>query len=192
MAISLPKKSALGSNKIQSFPKTQYDKIKELIDALNNITDGTFSTTTLTATTVATTTLTASGTATFKKPVVRETGAPATITAAQSGTTFIGAKSSTTQTYTLPTTPAAGTFFKFVCGDAGGEVLINPSTGEKIVTLTFAAIGADADTAQISNTTTGIKNTAATNVLGDNITLEFDGIDTWFGQGIAAGIWASQ
>ena len=67
-----------------------------------------------------------------------------------------------------------------MCGHASGEILINPATGEKIVALVFAAIGADADTAQISNTTTGIKNTAATNVLGDNITLIFDGVDTWF------------
>lgn len=146
----------------------------------------------LTAGATTTTTLAASGAATFKKAVVSESGSPATITAAQSGTLFIGTKSSATQTYTLPTTPAAGTFFTFMCGHASGEILINPATGEKIVALVFAAIGADADTAQISNTTTGIKNTAATNVLGDNITLIFDGVDTWFGQGISAGIWASQ
>lgn len=51
MAISLPKKPALGSNNIQSFPKTQYDKIKEIIDVVNNITDGSFTSTNITATT---------------------------------------------------------------------------------------------------------------------------------------------
>src|SRR5687768_9353064 len=48
--IALPKKFALGSNNIQSFPKTQYDKIKEIIDALNAITDGVYTMTDLTLT----------------------------------------------------------------------------------------------------------------------------------------------
>ncbi len=102
MAISLPKKPALGSNNIQSFPKTQYDKIKEIIDALNNITDGTFSTTTLTATTVngttvAAGTLTASGATslgvTNLKAQVTDTGGafatPIVLTTAQSGRTIL-------------------------------------------------------------------------------------------------------
>ena len=39
MAIKHPKNSALGSSNIQAFPKTQYEKIVEIIDALNDLTD---------------------------------------------------------------------------------------------------------------------------------------------------------
>lgn len=116
----------------------------------------------------------------------------ATPTLGGSGSINIAKKGSATQTYTLPAATTAGLWYTFVCGHASGELLINPATGEKIVTLTWAAIGADADTGQISNTTTGIKNTAATNVLGDNITLVSDGVDTWFGLGMPTGIWATQ
>lgn len=50
MAIALPKNFSLGSSNVQAFPKVQYDKIKEIIDALNNLTDGSISTTDLTLT----------------------------------------------------------------------------------------------------------------------------------------------
>jgi hypothetical protein len=38
---------------------------------------------------------------------------------------------------------------------------------------------------------TGVKNTAATNVLGDYMVLESDGVNTWH-EISGAGIWASQ
>ena len=116
----------------------------------------------------------------------------ATPTLGASGSVNIATKGSATQTYTLPAATTAGNYYTFVCGHASGEILINPASGEKIVGMTWAAIGADADTAQISNTTTGIKNTAATNVLGDTITLLADGVDTWFIVSMPTGIWASQ
>lgn len=115
----------------------------------------------------------------------------ATPTLGGSGSVNIAKKGSATQTYTLPAATTTGAHYTFICGHASGELLVNPATGEKIVGMVFAAIGADADTAQISNTTTGIKNTAATNVLGDEITLVADGVDTWFILH-STGIWASQ
>lgn len=100
-------------------------------------------------------------------------------------------KGSATQTFTLPAATTAGREFTFVCNHASGEILINPASGEKIRGMVFATVGADADTAAINNTTTGIKNTAATNVVGDSITLISDGVDTWHILNVQ-GIWASQ
>ncbi len=54
MAIKYPLEYSLGSNKVQSFPRVQYAKIVEIIDALNGITDGTYSFTALTVTALTT------------------------------------------------------------------------------------------------------------------------------------------
>jgi hypothetical protein len=115
-----------------------------------------------------------------------------TLTAAETGHVFLATAASGTQTFTLPAA-AAGLMYTFVCGHASGEILITPATGDAIRTMAFGAIGADADTAAVAPAAgTGIKNTAATNVIGDNITLlALDGT-TWQGLGIAVGIWASQ
>jgi hypothetical protein len=50
MAIEYPDNYALGQNKVKSFPKVQYDKIVEIIDTVNDLTDGSISTTDLTIT----------------------------------------------------------------------------------------------------------------------------------------------
>lgn len=50
MAIKDPKNSSLGTPDIHAFPKVQYAKIKEIIDAVNNLTDGSITTTDLTLT----------------------------------------------------------------------------------------------------------------------------------------------
>lgn len=127
------------------------------------------------------------------RSVIRTTASARTLTDKESNSVVIQALNSATQTFTLPSAAVAGRQFTFICGGASGECLINPATGEKIVLQVLSAIGADADTAQISNTTTGIKNTAATNVLGDSITLMSDGVDTWFSTvGLPTGIWATQ
>lgn len=115
------------------------------------------------------------------------TTATYTLTAAETGKVFVGTRSSATQTYTLPTTPAAGTTFTFVCGDAGGEILITPAAAEKISCK--ATVDAGANVAPAAGT--GIKNTAATNVKSDMISLMFDGTDTWW-MTAQSGIWASQ
>jgi len=53
MAIEHPIKKSLGAD-VQSFPKTQQDKIVEIIDAVNAITDGTYSFDALTVTALTT------------------------------------------------------------------------------------------------------------------------------------------
>lgn len=147
-------------------------------------------------------TLAVTGVATFAEAPVFTLGQPrpvvveassATPTLGVTGSVNVATKGSATQTYTLPAAAAApGAVYTFVCGNASGEILINPVASDKIVALTFVAIGTDADTGQISNTTTGIKNTAATNVVGDSITLISDGVLTWFAPSITNGIWATQ
>lgn len=109
------------------------------------------------------------------------------LTTAQSGRMLVDNKGSATTTFTLPAATTAGLEFTFVCGDAAGEILVNPATGEKMVGKTH---GAENGTG-IANTTTGIKNTAATNVKGDFCTLVADGVDTWWMTAVA-GVWASQ
>ena len=108
-----------------------------------------------------------------------------TITAADSGKMFVDVKGSATTTFTLPVA-AAGLTYTFVCGDADGEILIDPQTGDAIVTK------ADPTGASVAPAAgTGIKNTAATNIVGDHITLVALDATTWYtvAQG---GTWASQ
>lgn len=113
------------------------------------------------------------------------------VTAGQTGGTFLATKGSATQTYTLPAV-AAGLKYTFICGHASGEILINSTSSADIIVTTFAAVGADADTAIVTTTgATGIKNTAATNAIGDSVTLVSDGV-AWYGVGITSGIWAAQ
>ena len=114
-----------------------------------------------------------------------------TVTAAQTGGTFLATKGSATQTYTLPAV-AAGLKYTFICGHASGEILIDQVSTEVIIMTAFTAVGSDADTAIVTTSAgTGIKNTAATNAIGDSITLVSDGVG-WYGVGIASGIWATQ
>ncbi len=123
-------------------------------------------------------------------PVVSGT-AGVTITAADSGTTYFSTKTSSTQAYVLPTA-AAGLKYTFIAAHAGTEILIDQPGSETIVITSFAAVGADADTGIVAPAGgTGIKNTAASNAVGDSLTLISDGTN-WYGVGITSGIWASQ
>lgn len=146
-------------------------------------------------------TLSVTGVATFAATPVFTAGIPRgfstttadtiAVAAADTGKVYLATKSSATQTFTLPAV-AAGLTYTFICGHASGEILINP-TGSVVFTVTsFAAVGADADTAIVTTAAgTGIKNTAATNAIGDSVTLVSDGVG-WYGIGITSGIWASQ
>jgi hypothetical protein len=127
-----------------------------------------------------------------RRPVVEgDTGTYALATSG-SGTVYVATKDSATQTYTLPAVATAGVYYTFICGHASGEILITPKSGEAIVITSFAAVGADADTGIVAPAAgTGIKNTAATNAIGDSITLVSSGTK-WFSVGITSGIWASQ
>lgn len=109
------------------------------------------------------------------------------VAVADSGRVYVQTRSSTTVTYTLPAA-AAGLTYTFVCGDAGSEILITPAAGDAIVTKIHAA---QDGTALAPAAGTGIKNTAATNVAGDSITLVALDATTWYGTSII-GLWASQ
>jgi len=122
------------------------------------------------------------------------TAATDTLTIADCGTILVGNATSGTQVYTLPAVSNTGCVISFLAGHAGGEILVNSATGDDDAVLTsFAAVGTDADTGIITDTsfTTGVKNTAATNAIGDTLTLVSDGT-RWLGVGITAGIWALQ
>jgi len=97
---------------------------------------------------------------------------------------YVGTRTSATQVYTLPAV-AAGLSYTFVCGHASGEILVNP-TGSVVINTKAANAGAAVATAA----GTGIKNTAATNILGDSVVLVCDGI-AWYTVN-QSGIWASQ
>lgn len=111
-----------------------------------------------------------------------------TLTAADSGKVFVCTKGSATQTFTLPTAATlAGMEVTFVCGSAAGEILINPNAADQISIKGLV----DHSTSVKPAAGTGVKNTAATNVLGDHVTLVSDGVNTWH-EVSGAGIWASQ
>jgi hypothetical protein len=109
------------------------------------------------------------------KPIYAADDATVAVSAAINGKVFIATKASATQTFTLPAASTAGLEYTFICGNAGGELKILGIAGNTINLKTAAAgtvlsIAAD----------TGIKNTAATNIVGDTITLVSDGITSWY------------
>lgn len=108
-------------------------------------------------------------------------------TVANTGTVFLSARGSTTQTYTLPAASTNGLRYTFVCKNISTEILINPSGTDTIALKATVDQGASVVTAA----GVGCKNTAATNVLGDLITLVSDGVSQWNMVG-QSGIWASQ
>jgi len=110
-----------------------------------------------------------------------------TVTAAQSGTAFLCTAASGTQIFTLPLAATGGLFYTFVCRHASGEIHVGVGTGDNI---TGKSHGAENGTALTSTTSTGLlKNTAATNVLGDFTTLQSDGVTGWHMTGVA-GVWS--
>ena len=130
-----------------------------------------------------------------KRNVISTDAATRTLADSEAFSIVIATKGSATQTFTLPTAASvgAGCQFTFIAGSAAGEILVDPNDADDIKGSAFAAIGADADTATLAPAdNTGIKNTAGTNVLGDNITLVSDGVTTWYVLGMPTGVWATQ
>lgn len=109
------------------------------------------------------------------------------VQAAESGKVYVQTRASTTVTFTLPAA-AAGLTYTFVCGHADSEILITPQTGDAIVGKTH---GAENGTGLAPAAGTGIKNTAATNVVGDHCVLTALDATTWYMTSVA-GVWASQ
>lgn len=121
------------------------------------------------------------------------TAATRTLLASECGAMVVSNATSGTQTFTLPAVANTGCWFTFLAGNASTEILINAAAVATCVHTHFAAVGADADTAIVTDASceVGMKNTAATNAIGDSLTLISDGT-RWLGVGIASGIWASQ
>jgi len=116
------------------------------------------------------------------------TAATLTLTAAMNGKTHVATLGSGTSTATLPLAATyPGYRATFICGSAAGEILINPNAADQISAKGLV----DHSTSVKPTAGTGIKNTAATNVLGDHITLISDGVNTWH-EVSGAGIWATQ
>jgi hypothetical protein len=77
--------------------------------------------------------------------------------------------------------------FTFICQHASSEILVTPNTADQISIKGLV----DHSTSVKPAAGTGVKNTAATNVIGDHLTLVSDGVLTWY-EIAGAGIWASQ
>jgi len=155
MAIKYPENYALGESKVKAFPKVQYDKIKEIIDTLNNLTDGDVDMTDLTLTgdlsvggeTSLSGTLDVTGTTTVSaldiSGLIRIKGTPQTLTGA-------GAVNLTTTTTLLVTTGAnALTLAAGADGQVkiitmktnGGNGTLTPTGLRGGTTITFSAVG---------------------------------------------------
>jgi hypothetical protein len=107
-----------------------------------------------------------------------DTTATITVAASDSGTTYIAKRSSSTQTFTLPSASTAGLTYTFINGHVDGMIYIKGQSGDTI-NCKSNADGTDRVSVSVA-ATTGLRNNAATNVLGDNITLVSDGISTWW------------
>lgn len=134
-------------------------------------------------------TLTGTGTVTGAlRQVISAASGTTALTAAQSGALVANTGTSSTTTFTLPTA-AAGINFCFVeAGDAGGELLITPASGDSIIGKIH---GAENATGIATSAGAGIKNTAASNVRGDFTCLVAVDVTNYHMVSVA-GIWAAQ
>lgn len=126
------------------------------------------------------------------RPSIVTTAATRTLLVSECGAVIVGNATSSTQVFTLPAIANAGCAFTFIAGHADTEIQFKSAAVATCVFTHFAAVGADADTAIVTDTSCegGIKNTAATNAIGDSITIISDGT-RWLGVGQASGIWAT-
>jgi hypothetical protein len=126
-----------------------------------------------------------------KMDVVSKT-ADYTILEGDSNVIFLSAKTSGSHTFTLPSALTAGLLnrnglvYTFVLANVNTQLLVTPAGSDKIV-MKVSEGGASLAPAG----GTGVKNTTATHVLGDRVTLVSNGVDTWFGIE-QSGTWASQ
>jgi hypothetical protein len=122
-----------------------------------------------------------------RRPATVTTETTRTLTAAESGAVMVCTAASGTQVFTLPLALTSGLEYSFVCGHASGEIHVGVGTGDRIVGKTD---GAAAGTGLISTVTTGLlKDTAASNVVGDHVTLVSDGLLSWYMIAVA-GAWS--
>ena len=134
------------------------------------------------------TTMTATPPAITRKTVVNLVPTTVALTIADSPLVSVQTLATGTQTYTLPLASAsAGAVFSFVCQHASAEILVNPNVLDQVSIKGLV----DHSTSVKPVAGTGVKNTAASNVIGDHLTLVSDGVLTWY-EIAGAGIWASQ
>jgi len=114
------------------------------------------------------------------RPFVTTDAATLALTASQSGAVILATKSSATQTFALPAATTAGMEFTFVCGHADGEINIDPGAATHTIVGISISVAAGKD----------LKNTAASNAVGDCVTLVADGTSKWLITQMQ-GTWAS-
>lgn len=121
-------------------------------------------------------------------PIIELVPTAVTVAASDAGTVFVQTLASGTQTYTLPlASTAPGCRVTFICQNAGSEILVTPNAADQISIKGLV----DHSTSVKPAAGTGVKNTAATNVIGDHLTIISDGVNTWY-EVSGAGIWATQ
>lgn len=108
------------------------------------------------------------------------------LTANDCGKVLLAVKTSGNQTFTLPAAQVSGLEFTFILGNTGTQLLINP-VGTDVISLKASEGGANVTTVS----PLGVKNTTATHVLNDHVTLVSDGVGTWWATS-ESGTWASQ
>lgn len=119
--------------------------------------------------------------------IVSAAAGPTALSAADCGRTIVATATSGTTEWTLPAATNSGCRFTFVSTSANSEILLGMQTGDNIQ---LKATG-DAGASIVTAAGTGAKNTAATNVLGDHITIVANGVTTWIMVG-QSGIWAGR
>jgi hypothetical protein len=132
--------------------------------------------------------ITQTGAITNKRQVVSASTGSTALTAAQSGALVVNLGTATTTEFVLPAA-AAGLNYCFVeGGDAAGELLIGVTGTNTVVGKIH---GAENATGIATAASTGIKNTAATNVKGDMTCLSALTTTTWYMTSVA-GVWATR
>ena len=136
--------------------------------------------------------ITAAGIIAGLRYAVATAAASTDLNAQMSGGVLANTATSSTTTFVLPSA-AAGLNYCFVeAGNAGGELLVNVQSGDLIIGQgQIDTAGTSGSTAFTTSAGTGMKNTAATNIVGDMSCITAVNDSTWVMTSVA-GVWASQ
>ncbi len=138
--IEYPTKYFLGT--YLSNPKVYFRTIKQIIDNLNSITDGTYTFTAITSTSVNTSTLTATGATRVGSLTENHTATAINATATVSGVEMAsGLITSTSAAATALTFPTAAALLAAIGGSVGSSfsLIVDNSAGANTVTMTPSA-----------------------------------------------------
>ena len=162
--IEYPTKYFLGT--YLSNPKVYFRTIKQLIDNLNAITDGTYTFTALTSTSISTGTLTATGVSNIGVVTENHTATAKNTTATLTGTEIAtGLITSTSAAAVALTFPTAASLLSAVGGAIGSsfELIVDNSVGANTITMTpsatitaATAVITGGDTLTVASGATGI------------------------------------